>query len=142
VRQYAFLSQSPRYSLGYPDQAAARSRAAIAEAWRLAHPPSLAVSLSLGKRLTSLVGDNAALREWVDQLVTVTTEHGFPFWRAEGTVYCGWVKVTNGDVAEGIPLMRRGLNACRATAPVVAAGLILSPSSPRHTRFLERLKRP
>ena len=84
--------------------------AAIAEARRLAHPPSLAVSLAFGARLLSLVGDNAALGEWVDQLVAVATEQGFPLWRAQGTIYRGWVKVKNGDVAEGIvsPAQRFG----------------------------------
>ena len=96
------------FCLGFPDQALARSSAAIAEARRLAHPPSLAASLALGTVLLSLVGDNAALGERADQLVAVATEQGFPFWRAQGTIYRGWVKVKNGDVAEGISLLRSG----------------------------------
>jgi tetratricopeptide (TPR) repeat protein len=92
------------FCLGFPDQALARSSAAIAEARRLAHLPSLAVSLTNGITVLSLVGDNATLDEWVDQLVAVTTEQGFPVWRAQGTIFRGWVKVKNGDVAEGISL--------------------------------------
>ena len=103
------------FCLGFPDQALARSSAAIAEARRLAHPPSLAVSLATGARLLSLVGDNAALDERADQLVAVATEQGFPLWRAQGTIYRGWVKVKNGDVAEGISLLRSGSTAYRAT---------------------------
>ena len=103
------------FCLGFPDQALARSNAAIAEARRLAHPPSLASSLALGARLLSLVGDNAALDERADQLVAVTTEQGFPYWGALGTIYRGWVKVKNGDVAEGISLLRSGSTAYRAT---------------------------
>src|SRR5207245_2190337 len=94
------------FCLGYPDQALAQSNAAVAQARRLAHPPSLALSLANGTRLLSLVGDNAALDEWADQLVAVTMEQGFPFWRAQGTIYRGWVKVKNGEVAEGISLLR------------------------------------
>ena len=41
----------------------AQSNAAIAEARRLAHPPSLAGSLANGARLLSLAGDNSALDE-------------------------------------------------------------------------------
>ena len=103
------------FCLGFPDQALAQSNAAIAEARRLAHPPSLAVSLAIGARLLSLVGDNAALDERADQLVAVATEQGFPYWRAQGTIYRGWVKVKNGDVAEGISLLRSGSTAYRAT---------------------------
>jgi len=103
------------FCLGYPDQALARSRAAIAEAERLAHPPSLASSLMNGTTVLLLVGDAAALDERTNRLVAVTTEQGFPFWGAVGTIYCGWVKVKNGDVAEGISLLRSGSAAYRAT---------------------------
>jgi predicted ATPase len=96
------------FCLGYPKQALVQSNAAAAEARRRAHPPSLAASLSLGIRLLSLVGDDAVLGEWVDQLVAVTTEQGFPFWGALGTIYCGWIKVKDGALAEGISLLRDG----------------------------------
>jgi class 3 adenylate cyclase/predicted ATPase len=107
------------FCLGFPDRAFAQSSAAIAEARRLAHPPSLALSLSLGLMLLSLDGDNAVLDEWVDQLVAVTTEQGFLFWRAHGTILRGWVKVKNGDVTEGISLLRSGSSAHRATGAEV-----------------------
>jgi predicted ATPase len=58
---------------------------------------------------------NAVLGEWVDQLVTVTTEQSFPPWGALGTIYRGWFNVINGDVAEGISLLRSGSAAYRAT---------------------------
>jgi predicted ATPase len=102
------------FCLGFPDQALAQNDAAIAEARKLAHPPSLAVSLSLGARLLSLVGNNAVSGEWVDQLVAVTTEQGFPHWGSVGTIVRGWVKAKNGDIAEGISFMRSGLAAFRA----------------------------
>jgi hypothetical protein len=60
--------------LGFPDQALARSSAAIAEARSLAHPPSLATILGYDAMLTSLVGDTATQNEQTDELVVVTTE--------------------------------------------------------------------
>jgi len=101
--------------LGYPDQALAESNAAIAEARRLAHPPSLAVTLAVSAIFLSLIGDDAALDEWADQLVAVATEQGFPVWGAVGTIHRGWVKVKNGDVTEGMSLVRIGSAAYRAT---------------------------
>jgi predicted ATPase len=101
--------------LGYPDQASARSRVAIAEARRLAHPPSLASILAVGGVPLSLVGDDAVLGEWADELVAVAIEQSFPFWIAVGTIYRGWLKAKNGNVAEGIPLLRSGSAAYRAT---------------------------
>jgi len=104
------------FCLGFPDQASVSSNAAIAEARRLAHPRSLAMSLSYAAKLLSLVGDDAALGERAHELVALATEQGFPAWRAHGTVHCGWVKVKNGDVAEGVALMRGGSAALRVTA--------------------------
>jgi class 3 adenylate cyclase/predicted ATPase len=103
------------FCLGFPDQGLARSKAAIAEARRLADPSSMAVSLALGARLVSLVGDDAVFGQWVEQLLAIATEQAFPYFRAQGTVFRGWVKVKNGEVSEGLSLMRSGSNAFRAT---------------------------
>ena len=59
--------------------------------------------------------DNAALDERADELIVVATEQDFPLWGAQGTIYRGWVKVKNGDVPEGISLLRSGASAYRAT---------------------------
>jgi predicted ATPase len=107
------------FCLGFPDQAFARSSAAIVEARGLAHPPSLAVSLTLGARLHSLAGSTAALNELADQLTAVATEQSFAHWRAEGAIYRGWATVQHGDVAEGISLLRSGSIAFRATGSEV-----------------------
>jgi predicted ATPase len=113
VNSLAFLGNVLFY-LGYPDQALMQSNAAIAEARRLAHAPSLAQSLAFGAVLLSFLGDNAVLGEWVDQLVAVAIEQGFAHWGALGSIYRGWVTAKNGDVAEGISLLRSGLAASRA----------------------------
>jgi class 3 adenylate cyclase/predicted ATPase len=118
------------FCLGYPEQALARSNAAIGEARRLAHLPSLASSLSLGIVRRWLVGGDVVLGEQEDQLVAVTTEQGFPFWRVQGSIYRGWVKVKDGDVAEGASLLRSGSVAYRATG----AGLWI----PYHLSLLGR----
>jgi len=116
--------------LGFPDQALARSNAAIAEARELAHSPSLAPSLMICATLLSIVGDNGVLDDRVDDLVAVATEQAFPQWRAFGTIYRGWVKAKNGDVGEGISLLRSGSAAYRATG----AELLM----PHHTALLAR----
>jgi class 3 adenylate cyclase/predicted ATPase len=107
------------FCLGFPDQALARSGRAIAEARRLAHPPSLAVYLSVSTRLLLLVGDRAAVNGRADQLASLATEQAFPHWRAEGMIFRGWVKVETRDVVEGISLLRSGCAAYRATGAQV-----------------------
>jgi len=78
----------------------------------------LATSLTGNARLLALVGDDVALDQRTDQLLAVATEQGFPLWHATGTLFRGWVKVKNGDEAEGLSLARSGLTACSATGMV------------------------
>ena len=114
VNSQAFLG-IVLFCLGFPDQALAQSSAAIAEALRLAHPPTVAMSLTIGAVPLWFVGDDATLAELADHLVAVAAEQGFPYWSAWGTVCRGWARVKNGDVAEGISLLRSGLSAYHAT---------------------------
>jgi class 3 adenylate cyclase/predicted ATPase len=105
--------------LGFPEQALVRSDAAIVEARRLTDPASLGASLALGNILLSLVGDDAAARQRVDELITITTEHSFPQWRALGTIFRGRLKVRSGDVVGGISLLRSSFAAYRDTGAEV-----------------------
>jgi predicted ATPase len=107
------------FCLGFPDQAQVLSDAAITEARRQAYSPSLTTSLSMASRLHWLVGDNDALDELAEELVAVAAEQDFAQSRASGTICRGWVKVKNGDVAEGISLLRSGSGAFRATGTVI-----------------------
>jgi class 3 adenylate cyclase/predicted ATPase len=104
------------FCIGFPAQALAQTSAAIAEARRLAHPASVVSGLSVGALLLSLVGGSAVLGEWVDELVAVAGEQGFRFWGGWGDIYRGWIKANDGNVTEGISLLRSGLEAYRATA--------------------------
>jgi len=103
------------FCLGFPNQALARITASSTDARRLAHPPTLGTGLGGSVRLLALVGDNVALNEYVTQLLALATEQGLVLNHAMGTLFSGWVRVKNGDVAEGLSLMRAGWNAWRAT---------------------------
>jgi predicted ATPase/DNA-binding winged helix-turn-helix (wHTH) protein len=107
------------FCLGFPDQAIARSLACIADARKLAHPTSLAVSLAIGALLLALSGDTVTLKKRADQLVAVATEQGLPFYHAWGAIFRGRAKVNDGDVMEGIALLRSGVAAYRATGAVM-----------------------
>jgi len=89
------------FLLGFSDQAFAQITASIAEARRLAHAQSLAGSLAVRGILLSLVGESAVLGDWAHQLVTLATEQGFPYWRAQGTIYLGWAKVNKRRFSRG-----------------------------------------
>jgi class 3 adenylate cyclase/predicted ATPase len=104
------------FFLGFPNRALARTNAAIVEAERLGHAPSLAQTLTFGTRLLSQYGDNAALAHRAEQFCTLATEQGFSVWRAQGTMYRGLSMVTDGAVLEGMALLRAGLADYRANA--------------------------
>jgi predicted ATPase len=61
--------------------------------------------------LLSIVGDDVGLEQRADGLVAVATDQGFPFYRATGAIFRGWVKAKNADVTEGLSLLRAGSNA-------------------------------
>jgi class 3 adenylate cyclase/predicted ATPase len=103
------------FCLGSPDQAMAQGSAAVAGARRLAHPPTLALSLGIGTYPLALAGDNLALEERVNELVSVAAEHGFSLYSAAGTILRGWAMVKNGNVTEGMALLRSGSASYRAT---------------------------
>ena len=103
------------FCLGFPDQALAQSNKAIAEARRLPHPPTLAMSLGIDALLLSIIGDDIGLEQRADGLVAVATDQGFPFYRATGAIFRGWVKAKNADVTEGLSLLRAGSSAYCAT---------------------------
>jgi class 3 adenylate cyclase/predicted ATPase len=116
--------------LGFPDQALVRANAAIAEARSLAHSPTIASALMIGAIRLSITGDNGDLDDLVEELLAVATEQAFPQWRAFGTIYRGWVKAKNGDVVEGISLLRSGLAAYRDNGNELL--------TPHHTALLAR----
>jgi tetratricopeptide (TPR) repeat protein len=105
--------------LGFPDRALIQGETAIAVARRLAHPLSLAAGLVISTRILALLGGNAALQKRADELVALAAEQGFSQWREEGMIYRGWIKVKNGDVVEGLSLLRSGSTAFRATGAVM-----------------------
>jgi len=111
-RQYLGIAL---FCLGFPDQALQQSDAGIAEAVRLAHPPSLAVGLATCCRLLSLGDNNRALDERAAQLIAVSSEQGFPLYSGLGTMYRGLSKVRTGDVTEGVAMLRSGSGVFSAT---------------------------
>ena len=107
------------FCLGFPDQALAQGNKAIAEARRLPHPPTLAMSLGMNALLLAIIGDDVGLEQRVEGLVAIATDQGFPFYRATGAIFRGWVKANNADVTEGLSLLRSGSSAYCATGATV-----------------------
>jgi predicted ATPase len=101
--------------LGYPDQALKRSHEALTLAQDLSHPFSLAFALNFAALLHQLRREGQAAQELAEATIKLSTEQGFPFWVAMGTILRGWMLAKQGQEEGGIVQMRQGLAAYRAT---------------------------
>jgi len=101
--------------LGYPDQALRRIHEALTLAQELSHPFSLALALAFAAWLHQLRREGQAAQERAAAAIALSTDQGFPFWEAWGTILRGSVLAEQGQRAEGIAQMRQGIAAWRAT---------------------------
>jgi tetratricopeptide (TPR) repeat protein len=93
--------------LGHLDQGLLRNHAAIDEARRLSHPPSLA--FAIGVALWTLHRGVLEHGSLTCEVLALSTEHGLGYWRAFARVRLGWSLVAMGRIDEGIPLAADGL---------------------------------
>jgi predicted ATPase len=105
--------------LGYPEQARQQSRAAIALAQEQAHLPSRATAHYFAACVCQCGREPQAARELAEALLTLATEQGFTFWGAGGMILRGWALAEEGRGVEGIPQLRKGIAAWRATGAEV-----------------------
>lgn len=101
--------------LGYPDQALKKSHEALTLAQELSHPFSLVFAQAYCATLHRLRGELRPVQEKAEAVIRLSSEQGFPFWLADGTVLRGWVLVEQEQVEEGIAQMRQGLAAWHNT---------------------------
>jgi predicted ATPase len=103
------------WHLGYPAQARERIQAALALARELDHPFSLAGALGIAAWVYQYCHDGYALQACTEEVLPLSTEHGFPLFLALGTLLRGWALAELGQQEEGISHIRQGLAAWRAT---------------------------
>jgi class 3 adenylate cyclase/tetratricopeptide (TPR) repeat protein len=103
-------SSCPLACRGHVDQALSESDAAMNEASRLSHPPTLAFAVAWGALLASLVGSGpATLLQHADELLALATEYSLGVNRARGLIMRGWCLAALGRADEGIRLLTAGL---------------------------------
>jgi predicted ATPase len=56
-----------------------------------------------------------AVAQAADEVLAISSEQGFPFFFGIGNVMRGWSLGAMGQTAEGIPLVRQGMDICGAT---------------------------
>ncbi len=101
--------------LGYPEQALAQSKEALADAERLKHHNTTSIVLGLRCSLGQFMRDYGDVAKHAAMLRALAVEQGFAYWAGLGTYFQGWAQARMGDLAGGIGEMRRGLAACQTT---------------------------
>jgi predicted ATPase len=103
------------WRLGYTDQAMARNHEAVTLAQQLSHPFSLSAALVRVALLHKLRREVHYTQECAEAGISLATDQGFPYWRAQGSVVRGWALVQQGQAKEGIAQLTEGLMTYRAT---------------------------
>jgi predicted ATPase len=101
--------------LGHGNVALLRSREALAAAQEVPHPATRAYALNHAVQFHQLLGDGAAVEELSTALLSLTGEHGFPFWSAAARMQRGWLMTSHGDPKGGAAQIGDGLAAYRTT---------------------------
>jgi DNA-binding winged helix-turn-helix (wHTH) protein len=100
---------------GYPDQALAGMRETDELAEHLDGPYYDAVAGYAALPTLQFCGDTAQLDRRARDLKRLCAEQGYALWLAWATCFEGWVAGARGNLAEGIALMERGVDAFRGT---------------------------
>jgi predicted ATPase len=106
------------WALGYPGQALHRLREALKLAQELGHPLSLCWAHCLASIVYQFRREQQEVREQAQEVLRLSSEHGFAQLLAQGTLWMGWLQVDQGWEA-GSAQMQEGLAAHRATGAEV-----------------------
>ena len=102
------------WQLGHPDQALARVREALALAEETAQPVNVAFALTFSAVVHQTRGEVGPAREQAEAAAALATEQVLPFWAALARIIRGWASYRDGNSAEGLAEIERGLAENRA----------------------------
>jgi predicted ATPase len=105
--------------MGYAEQALNQIHTAFSLAQELSHPHELAWALNYAAALHYYRREQQATQEQAEAAIRLSTERGFPFWVAMGTLLRGWALTMRGRAEDGIAQMHQGLATWRAMGAVV-----------------------
>jgi class 3 adenylate cyclase/predicted ATPase len=103
------------WHLGYPDEALAMSRRAIALAQELSHSYSLALAFAYAAMLHQFRREPDAVGERAAAAMALCVEHKFAYYMTWAMILQGWALSEVEDREGGIKQMQQGLEALQAT---------------------------
>ena len=105
--------------LGFPDQALARVREAVALAEKLAHPHSHAYALHYAAVVHLERGEYERSFSLSEAAMALATQHGFQIWGTLSKITIGEVQAALGRAEEGVMEIRRGITDLQATGTLL-----------------------
>jgi tetratricopeptide (TPR) repeat protein len=109
-----YLSLTLTY-LGYFDQARTRLKEALGAARELGHSYTTALALAWVTDVEALTRSHLEVEQHAEELMTLATEHGYPFFSYVGMMFRGWSLTELTSAQEGMRLLEEGLSAHRGT---------------------------
>ncbi len=114
------------WSIGYPEQAVRRIKAAENIGHQRQHPFSKVVSLHFATVVYQYQEDVDKVEALATQMLNLCQQHGFFIWEAAATVMKGWALAEKGQAEQGIAMIRRGISAWETTRAEVLRPLFLA----------------
>ena len=103
------------WQLGYVDQAADVAARAVKHAEGLSHPHTLAYTICHARGMIDIMRRHPVdTHAYTQTVISLCSEHGFPFWGAGGQILHGWA-TSHDDPDKGVEQIRAGLAAWRKT---------------------------
>ena len=123
------------WHLGYVDQASKVATEAMTRAEKLSHPHTLAYTICHAQGMMDIFRRSPAeTRAYAGRVVSLCTDHGFPFWAAGGKILDGWAATCLGEIDKGIEVLRTGLEAWRETDALLWLPIFLAVEAEAHAR--------
>jgi predicted ATPase len=134
-----YLANTLAY-LGYFDQAQSRANEGLVEARRLQHAHTLAANLCCMCWVASIANSPHQVRLYAEEMFNLASEHGFAFWQAIATDWCGWASAAIGQADDGVELLTKAISSIRAAGAVICTPMWLTHLADAYGRIRHPFK--
>lgn len=123
------------WHLGYVDQASDIADEAVKRAEAISHPHTLVYTLCHARGMMDVFRRRTQdTRSYAAVVMSLCSEHGFPFWAAGGQILHGWAGTREGEPDAGIVTLRGGLDAWRKTGARLWLPMFLALEAEVHAK--------
>jgi predicted ATPase len=117
------------------DQASNIADEAVKRAEAISHPHTLVYTLCHARGMMDVFRRRTQdTRSYATVVMSLCSEHGFPFWAAGGQILHGWAGTREGEPAAGIAMLRSGLDAWRKTGARLWMPMFLALEAEVHAK--------